>query len=804
MTEEQIPASQPHLPELRGGFRYFPFFNRYQPVFALVVLGIVFYCTSLYNESALDDGILIHQNEYVLKGVRGIPDILTSDVCRSFYKHMCATDQLAGGRYRPLSVISFALEQQMIQPYRTGLYMKAEDSNHDGKLNHGRVSYSNSCGEKENNYEYNYYTDLNKDGEAQPNECHGCWDRNRNFKNDAEEDLNRDGVFNEVDCQVYGAHFRHFNNIWLYVLACVLLYLLFRNHFFSQNADLAFLAALIFLAHPVHSEVVANVRGRDDIFSVIFISLTFIFGFKFVKTKRWVHLILASAMFLFALLSKEYGLALLLVAPLAFHAFTTESLNMKKILLLGSVFLIVALSMIGYEFRKDAGDVSTLILGICSLVIFSVILCAVFFRSFSARNFFTLMACFFWVTLFYLVLRTYSVKMGVVSSDSEILNNPFALASGEEAFATKIFVLFRYLALAVFPHPLVSDYSYNTIPYKVFSDWEFILAAVLNLALLAGGIWLTVKRHVLGFAIMCYFIFLLATGNFIIGSGVLMLEANLFHATVGVAILFAWLLLRGTDLLKLNLNTRRTLLLSFVSVVLFVYGCKTWERNFDWKNDVTLFLKDVHNAPNSVLVLGNAGARWIDLADTKEITGINVPGQDSTRYNDYNGTLKITEEELKLKGYKDKREAALYRGIGYLQHAVELHPGYVNGYLNLGLAFFKLKKDYEAIYYWKMAERLYPNNPYLRNYYHVYVNLLRARGSEAFTRGDYRASVIEYNKAVIVQPDNAESWYDLGGSYFNLGNHSKAKECWEKTLSLDPGHKEAAKLLEMSPKGVTK
>ena len=49
----------------------------------------------------------------------------------------------------------------------------------------------------------------------------------------------------------------------------------------------------------------------------------------------------------------------------------------------------------------------------------------------------------------------------------------------------------------------------------------------------------------------------------------------------------------------------------------FLYGCKTWERNWDWKNDITLFLKDVETVPNSVLVLGNAGARYIDLSDTK-------------------------------------------------------------------------------------------------------------------------------------------------------------------------------------------
>ncbi len=83
------------------------------------IVGFVFYITSINGEYALDDGIIIHQNDHVIKGVRGIKDIMTRDAYESFYRRMCATDQLAGGRYRPLSVVSFALEQEIIGSYRT-------------------------------------------------------------------------------------------------------------------------------------------------------------------------------------------------------------------------------------------------------------------------------------------------------------------------------------------------------------------------------------------------------------------------------------------------------------------------------------------------------------------------------------------------------------------------------------------------------------------------------------------------------------------------------------------------------------
>jgi len=396
----------------------------------------------------------------------------------------------------------------------------------------------------------------------------------------------------------------------------------------------------------------------------------------------------------------------------------------------------------------------------------------------------------------YIALRLMAVNITPGVSDTELLNNPFLLATGEQKFASEIFVLLKYLVLSFFPNKLTCDYSYAQIPYSNFTDVGFIISLVLNLTLLILGIKLILKRHVLGFAIITYFAFLLLVTNFIFPVGAIMREGFLFHASIGVAIAIAWLALTGLEKLQsISFSARRTIMMSLLLLILFLFGCKTWERNWDWKNDVTLFLKDVKTSPHSVLVLGNAGARWIDLADTKEITGVSLPGEDPTVFNDYNGALKITDEEMHASGSKDKREAALNKGIVYLKHAVELHPRYVNGFLNLGLAHFKLDKDREAIFYWKLAESLYPNNPYLLNYYQVYSNILKNRGVEAFDNGRMHDAALAYNLCTIVVPEDPQAWYGLGGAYYHLKAYGKAKQCWEKTLKIDPKNVEAKKAL---------
>jgi hypothetical protein len=784
---------------VNAGFKYFPFFNKKQPVFVLVLVGIIFYGTSLYNEYALDDGIIIHQNNNVLKGLAGIKDILTKDAYDSFYRRMCASDQLAGGRFRPLSVVSFAIEQEFIGTYRTGLYMATQDLNRNGVLDKDKVSYYTPCGSPDVNYEYNDFVDKNGDRVAQPNECYNCWDTNKNFNNDTAEDLNADGVFNEVDCQVKGAFLRHFNSVWLYILGCLLLYLVFRRYLFKEQQDLAFLSALIFLTHPVHTEIVANVKGRDDIFSLIFIALTLLYAFKFLENKKISTLIISSILFFLALLCKEFPIMLLLLIPMALHVFHKATINLKPLLLLSISFLAIAFLMIGLQLNVP-NIIPTYVLIVGGPIIFASLYLVVFRKALLNNDVTTLMMSLFTVGLLYIGCRISAVGISPEAPDTELLNNPYLLATGQEIVATKIYVLLKYLVLSVFPIHLTSDYSYASIPYQNFSSPGFLISLILNIGLLILGSLLFVKRHVLGFAIITYYAFLFLVSNFVFNLGLTMHEGLLFQASIGIAIAFAWLLLTGFDKLNtLAFSVKRTLLLGCLSIVVFLYGCKTWERNWDWKNDVTLFLKDVKTSPNSVLVLGNAGARWIDLADTKEITGVALPGQDSTLFNDYNGTLHITEEEVREGGYANKREAALKKGIGYLKHAVELHPRYVNGFLNLGLASYKLGNDREAIFYWKQAERLYPKNPYLENYYAVYSSILKERGMKAFEQGKMLEAAMAYNFCTLVDANNAEAFYNLGGLYFKLNKFIKAKQCWDKALKINPNYEEVKKAFGSIP-----
>ena len=134
------PKKQITVAPLQPNYKIFAFPNHYIPYIILALLSFGIYFNSIKNENALDDGIILHKNEFVLEGVKGIKDIMTKDAYYSFYRQMNAEDQLKGGRYRPLSVVSFAIEQEFIGTYRNGVFQNIRDINKDGQIQRDEVN----------------------------------------------------------------------------------------------------------------------------------------------------------------------------------------------------------------------------------------------------------------------------------------------------------------------------------------------------------------------------------------------------------------------------------------------------------------------------------------------------------------------------------------------------------------------------------------------------------------------------------------------------------------------------------------
>ena len=553
------------------------------------ILAFVLYVNTSKNEYALDDTIVIVKNEYVYEGFAGIKDILTKDAFDSYYKQFNSSNQLSGGRYRPLSIVTFAIEQQFF-----------------GAIPKDKVDSVMSRG-----FTFNM---------QQP------------FEKKFIEDM----------------HIRHFFNVLWFTLCCILLLYFLRYVVFKSNPIMALLAALIFTIHPIHTEVVANVKSRDEIMSLVFICLTFIFAFKYEEHKKKWMLVVGCVSYFLAFLSKEYAISLVVLLPLSFYLFNRYSI-------------------------WDSIKASIPFIGVMAL---------------------------------YIAIRLNIVAQMNADSDSDILNNPYAkVADANEKLATQISTTLNYIKLLIYPKHLSADYSYNTIPYKNFSNPLVWLSLLINGGLIVMAISFlkrlltynpkvadTKKRlvdmegaRVLCFAITFYMLNLFLICNIFFNIGGTMGERLIFHSSVGFCIAAAYLLYKGMEQIKPAM-TGRVALGGLMVLLIVLCGFKTIERNEDWKSDETLFNHDITEASNSILVNSNVASSLINKAE-------------------------MEPDSLKKREY-------LHQGITYYNKVLTLHNTFVSGYMNRFVAYLKLNEPDSAKTNLDMVRLYYPKYPKMEEIYY--------------------------------------------------------------------------------------
>lgn len=635
----------------------------------VALLAFVFYFNSFFNEFAHDDGIVIVKNEYVLEGFSGIWSILTKDAYDSYYRQLNTTNQLSGGRYRPLSIVTFAIEQQFL----------------------GAVSPAGVDSVLKKNISY---------GVSGP----------------------------EQKKLVSNMHVRHVVNVLIYMLSVVVLLYFLRYIVFKNNPLMAFIAAVIFTIHPIHTEVIANVKSRDEIMSLLFMCLTFIYAFKYLEQKKIGMLIAALVCYFCAFLSKEYAISMIVLLPLAFYIFGNYSIQ-KSIL-----------SFLPY----------VIVIGI------------------------------------YFAIRLSIVAAKSESSDNEVLNNPYLFASVSEKLATEISTTLNYLKLLLFPYPLSADYSYNTIPYVDFSNLKVWFSIIVHTGMVITAIVLFQKiigmkseaakkakmkiagiaqptdttalsnASILLFAILFYFLHLLLVCNIIFDIGATMGERLIYHSSVGFAIAIAWLLVKGMEKIQ-NTTVAKASLAVFMSVVIVLCAMQTIARNAAWKNDATLFSTDIKTVPNSVLVNANVAASYITIADYQKT--------DSAR------------------------RKYLYDAINILNHTLSIHRTFVAGFLNRGIAWYKLGDVDRAKPNIDTVRSLYPNYPTLPGMYKLMSDYYLKNGWDSYGKNKmYPEAIAEYKKGLLIDSTNMDLWYNMGGAYYTNKQYPEALYAFQRAQKLNPNN----------------
>lgn len=594
----------------------------------LCIIGVLFYGNSIFNKYAMDDQLTIESNSYVQMGFAGIPKILTNDSYASYYitEGGDPKEQLGGGRYRPLSEIIFAVEQQFFG-----------------------------------------------DSEIQP-------------------------------------YVRHFVNIVAYV-ACLLSILYFLDKFLFRKTpwggDIAFIATFLFAIHPIHTEVVANIKSLDEILSVFFIMITLICSLRYMRSKQTKYLLFGMVAYLLSLLSKEYAVTLVLFIPMLFYLL------------------------------EDKEIIHSVKAGIPYYIVFGV----------------------------YMLMRYHAVGFHNPPPSSNVLTNPYYYATGMQKFATEWFVLGKYLGLLFFPYPLSADYSYYQIKYHNLTDITVLLSMLIYVGMLVWGIILLSRKNVLSFAVFFFLLNIFMVSNFVMDIGATMGERLAFHSSLGFVIILAYYIMKvistgDTIISKLPAPNKKNMLLGVMSLIGVACLGETVVRNTQWKDDTSLFIHDVGVVPDSFLANSNAAGGFLKLSESPSNT---IP--EAQAYLD--SVKKYSFRALKFFPNLDaayNKLGGVYFHLGLLDSATyywdlaeKYHPGYIplksnylllsRMYMQKGLDVGKKGNPRLAITYLKKALVHDSTNA------NIWYNL----GGAYFTIQQYDSANYAWQKTLQYQPSNADA-----------------------------------------------
>jgi len=162
----------------------------------------------------------------------------------------------------------------------------------------------------------------------------------------------------------------HFTNVILHSVNALLVYVFV--FILVQQANIALWTSLLFTAHPVQSEAVAWISGRNDLLLAFFALISIVFYLRWRHYKRWRRpcaYILFLLAYLAALFTKESGLVLPLLFVLADYFYPKKNRSLAwdyaGMLLISVLYYSIRIIVIGSAgMGWSGGDAAGMLFGV--------------------------------------------------------------------------------------------------------------------------------------------------------------------------------------------------------------------------------------------------------------------------------------------------------------------------------------------------------------------------------------------------------------------------------------------------------
>lgn len=523
----------------------------------------------------------------------------------------------------------------------------------------------------------------------------------------------------------------HFMNVFYYALTIGLLYKLLRKIFAQLSPWISFSIVLIFLSHPTHTEVVANIKSRDEIFCLLFFILSFLVLLREdLKPIRQIGM--ASLLFLLCLLSKEGGIMFLPV--------------------LGAYFLWIK----GFTMVKTLKKIVPLILvGIMWLILHQSV-----------------------------IHNSPSEPISYTFEDNSLV----ASANGMEQLASGFAIFGKYVVNSFVPRKLSYDYSYGEIPLQSFTSPYALVGIFLFIAILVLVVLLLKRKKEIAFGLIWFLTTILLVTNIITLIGTTFADRLLYSPSLGISIVLVLVIYQ----LVRNKSVLPVWNISFMIVITIggLYSFQTVSRNKAWQSNEVLFTTDVKNSTKSARVHYNYGVVLLNqkgdtlTSSTKSIeqfqiaTRINPKDQGSYsnmavayfRIGEYKKSIDASLAALKLKENDTitmGNLADVYVKLKEFENAIKYYEVYAKSkeakpgtFERYGYCYVQQKEYDKAIDVFKMGINRFPN------FDNLYMNLGNVYGM----KNEIDSAIAVFKKAYEMNPANRNALRMMLTGYEMIGD----------------------------------
>lgn len=519
----------------------------------------------------------------------------------------------------------------------------------------------------------------------------------------------------------------HIINVLIYWAVSVLLFFTLKRILKQYHVLFPLLITFLFMLHPIHTEVVASLKNREELLAFLCGLGGLNFLLRYVEKRKIYYLFCVLLIFFIGYITKPSIVPFLALYLLVLYFFTDLPLKKYLPILIG----IVVIGLISQYGPK------------------------LFLPPTQRVNHFIENPLFFNHNIW--------IRLG-----------------------TSLSALLFYLKMMVFPYPMLYYYGYNMIPLTDLADIRVLLSLAIYGGLLVFALLKFRKKHFLSFAILWYMIAIFIYSNLpgpVVG---IVGERFLFLASLGFCMALAYvvfLVFRVKPESESISATKRLLIICVLVLIMVPSVALTIHRNRDWRNLFSLYHADIKHLENSAKANTDYAGFLMKTVYQDEVF------LRYGRVNEFKEQIIVSHFRQALEIYPDSYSTLNDLGTVYLfiaknydsavyflQKAIQLDSAMQPAWVNLGMAYRQQHKFAQAL---NCYERILKVNP-------GQIKAVFAMANVYNDMGDFDKAVKMNEDVMKAYPKLEMPYVNIGNYYMGRRDTVRAVKYWEKAAEINP------------------